>query len=378
MSNNNKSRPQDSATHVLPSNAFSSIILSGVAKHNSEEIDVQLNRGTPRANKPFIVKERGRPPKPPTPPPSQLPPPGNLTLHLKVGPKIGRGRVGRVYEASVVTDNSSAELAGMVLPELVLKISRRQDSKKLAREAYYYQEMECLQGVAIARCYGVYETIVPADWDFLPWKSDPLDASKRQYKSDSDISDSECEDSESDDYRPDQYSDYESDEDEDEEHDKKEKKEQTLDTETKDAERVEDEMDNDDYFDSDDEETPVPVDTPLAILILERLGERVPLGQPLPKGFKQHIYGLYHDIAELGVDHVDIRWQNILSVPRSPSTLPSLPSPFTGRKYKWRLVDFDRSYKTNRTAAHSYCYHVEYLSALLNGIPYGDAMEPWE
>ncbi|CAL1698791.1 unnamed protein product [Somion occarium] len=359
---------------LVPSNAFSSIILSGVAEHASKAIDVTLQRGTPRPNKPFVLKERGRPPLPPSPPPSQLPPPGNFTLHLDIGPKIGRGRVGRVYEASVVVSGSSPELAEMKLPDLVVKISRRQDSKKLTREAYYYQEMECLQGVAVARYYGLYETIVPADRDFLPWRSDPLDPSKRQYTYDSDISDSECQDE----WEDDQV--YTEDELDSQSSDDEERKVTAAATATDQASDEGEVVNfaNDEYSDSDEEEQLLPVDTPVTIIILERLGERVPLGCSLPKGFRKEIFGLYHDIAELGIDHVDIRWQNILSVGNSPSALPSLPSPFTGRTFKWRLVDFDRSYKTNRTPAFSYGYHIGILSALLDGIPYGDAMEPWE
>lgn len=43
------------------------------------------------------------------------------------------------------------------LPPLVVKIGRRNRCQSITREAWFYEEMECLQGIAIARCYGCFE-----------------------------------------------------------------------------------------------------------------------------------------------------------------------------------------------------------------------------
>lgn len=47
------------------------------------------------------------------------------------------------------------------------------------------------------------------------------------------------------------------------------------------------------------------------------------------------------DLCHLHIDHHDIRYPNILQAPTGPSALPSLPSPRTGRRYPWRLVDLE-------------------------------------
>ena len=60
---------------------------------------------------------------------------------------------------------------------------------------------------------------------------------------------------------------------------------------------------------------------------------------------------MYADLASFGVRRGDIRDYNILRAPASDSSpLPSIPSPFTLRKYNWRIVDFDRACKAHRCA----------------------------
>lgn len=181
---------------------------------------------------------------PPARRPSQLPEAGKLKLHLSLGRKIGHGRVARVYEAVVDHVSSSSELQGMVLPPLVVKVSRSHDARQLAREAYYYDEMECLQGSVIPRYYGFFEATIPGNWDFGPWRRDPIVRGSRQCAH----SDTESE-FEDDDYRP--------------------------------------RFDAADQDYSSDEEPPLPppsVPTKVSILVMERLGDLMPLGKPLPDG----------------------------------------------------------------------------------------------
>ena len=52
-------------------------------------------------------------------------------------------------------------------------------------------------------------------------------------------------------------------------------------------------------------------------------------------------------LAALGIDHDDVRYQNILRAPSGPGSLPSLPSPWTHDVYEWRIVDFHSATKTN-------------------------------
>ncbi|CAL1706348.1 unnamed protein product [Somion occarium] len=274
---------------------------------------------------------------------------GNLSLHLTLGNKIGRGRVGRVYEATVDLTKSSPELSNMVLPPLVVKISRRHDAKRLAREAYYYEEMECLQGCVIPRYYGLYQTVIQPSMEFLPWAHDKVNRSPGCHGDYSDKDDSD----------PGSESDSESDCDDDSDKDKD-------DEDSEDSE----------VYSSDEEELPTP--TMVSILILERVGGRLPLGKPLPAGIQGTLEALYADLAQLGVDHCDIRYYNILQAPGPDNPLPSLPSPFTQRIHRWRLISFDEACKSNMSPMVFYGYHHDLLARLVYNLPWGEIYEPWD
>ncbi|KAK7681694.1 hypothetical protein QCA50_015041 [Cerrena zonata] len=324
--------------NAVPSNAFESVTLSSLAKHVETHAphDVVLHRGQPRPNKEFIVKGPIRTPTPRRP--SELPEPGKLNIHLILGRKIGHGRVARVYEATVDYAKSSPELQQLVLPPLVVKVSRRYDARHLAKEAYYYDEMECLQGSVIPRYYGFFQSTIPVDWNFGPWRRDSIvRGSRRSVDSDTE---SEFDD---DDYSP--------------------------------RPNVPEEE-----YSSDEEPPPPPPVTPtkVSILIMERLGGLMPLGKPLPEDIIDDITSLYSNLSHLAVDHVDIRYYNILRAPPSDSPLPSLPAPFTQRTYEWRIVDFKNSYKTNRSMVVFDGYYEGYVERLLTNLPYNDIWEPWD
>lgn len=55
----------------------------------------------------------------------------------------------------------NAKIAGLepetVVPSLVVKIARRHRVAWTAREAWFYEEMECLQGSVVPYCYGWFE-----------------------------------------------------------------------------------------------------------------------------------------------------------------------------------------------------------------------------
>lgn len=111
-------------------------------------------------------------------PPSKLPPPAHATLSFKLGKRIGFGLTGIVYEAIDVRVAPSSEhnitLTGY-LPPLVVKLGRSNRCMSMAREAWFYREMECLQGIAIARCYGTFDLEVPRDMLVEPWQ-DPINS----------------------------------------------------------------------------------------------------------------------------------------------------------------------------------------------------------
>ena len=109
-------------------------------------------------------------------PVARLPRAGRMTLSLLVGNELGHGRVGRVYEAEVDRSTSHLALENMVLPPLVVKISRRDRASALLPEAQNYVDMQIIQGAVIPRCYGVFTATAPADCQFSPWDEDGLDA----------------------------------------------------------------------------------------------------------------------------------------------------------------------------------------------------------
>ena len=64
-----------------------------------------------------------------------------------------------VYEAILDAQDSSAP--DINLPPLVAKISFRGRTTPAAHEAYYYETLQPLQGVSIARFYGRFVSDVP-------------------------------------------------------------------------------------------------------------------------------------------------------------------------------------------------------------------------
>ena len=99
--------------------------------------------------------------------PSSLPPPGTLTLSLCLGKHISHGRSGVVLEASVDIQTSSPALATIAIPPLVIKIARVGRNVDLRHEAFYYDEMECIQGVVVPRYYGLFKSDIQPNWSLV-------------------------------------------------------------------------------------------------------------------------------------------------------------------------------------------------------------------
>lgn len=87
--------------------------------------------------------------------PSKLPPPGNGNLRASIGRHLGHGRSGVVYALEDV--KVSGLPSDIVVPPLVVKIARMNRVTSLMREAWFYDEIECVQGAVAARCYGWFE-----------------------------------------------------------------------------------------------------------------------------------------------------------------------------------------------------------------------------
>ena len=57
------------------------------------------------------------------------------------------------------------------LPPLVLEVGRIKGRAEIAREAWFYDEMESLQGVVLPRCYGWFEAELAGGQTFGSWYS---------------------------------------------------------------------------------------------------------------------------------------------------------------------------------------------------------------
>ncbi|KAI0060767.1 hypothetical protein BV25DRAFT_1827656 [Artomyces pyxidatus] len=280
-------------------NSVKSFTLNGVVQDNAtnEFVPVALHRMTapldlvhshyhPRPNPSFAslllesVPER---------PPSLLPPPGEAYLRARLGEFIGDGHSSVVFGLEdIQLDGSSPDQQSV--PRLVVKIARSNRLAALAREAWFYDEMECLQGSTIARCYGWFEVELAPNQSVPAWREHPAED-------------------------PDEY----------------------------DAA-----LDCDQVVHPDQLKRTARRDL-LSVLVLERLGERLQPG-PHPDAVKNDIISLYEDISHLGISaSKDIRRQNILEAPHDEPRLPSLPSPFTKCTHSWRVVDFELGFKANYT-----------------------------
>lgn len=87
------------------------------------------------------------------------------TLDMKIGDCIGSGRSSRVFDAEPLglsPDNR--------LPPLVAKFGIPGFNRFILREAWFYEEMQTLQGKVIPQCYGLYYARIPRGTAaFIPW-----------------------------------------------------------------------------------------------------------------------------------------------------------------------------------------------------------------
>jgi hypothetical protein len=106
----------------------------------------------------------------PVRPTSKLRPPGNLCLPASLElERLGYGRVGSVYPIRMDDTNQYA------LPSLVINVTARRRPDDLARETWFYEEMEHLQGVAIARCHAFFTVEIDPTSEVLDWAESDAD-----------------------------------------------------------------------------------------------------------------------------------------------------------------------------------------------------------
>ena len=62
--------------------------------------------------------------------------------------------------------------------------------------------------------------------------------------------------------------------------------------------------------------------------------------------YRKELIDALEEISLLRIHVVDIRYQNTLSVLPSEASLPSLPSPYTGKTYSCRIIDLEIAVKS--------------------------------
>lgn len=150
-----------------PQNTFSSIVLNGLLFKGSSPLPVVLdkktlpldliNRCIEEVDDPETVELYIDPRDIPKRRPSTLPPSPQLQLHATVGEYLGDGQssVVPVYALEQVT--ICGLRSNIDIPQLVVKIARPHRVSWEMREAWFYDEMECLQGSIVPRQFGYFE-----------------------------------------------------------------------------------------------------------------------------------------------------------------------------------------------------------------------------
>ncbi|OBZ77296.1 hypothetical protein A0H81_02063 [Grifola frondosa] len=156
----------------LALNAVGSVVIRGLVKtQDGKKVSVQATRCKPPPllavhENHLYVRPDGFPPRVP----DNLPGPQDFRLELCIRKELSSGRCGRVFLTSAMSlsdpsDPSDVMLspAPPVLPQLVVKVARPKYTESLSREAAAYHEMQAIQGVSIARCYGWFEAELDQD-----------------------------------------------------------------------------------------------------------------------------------------------------------------------------------------------------------------------
>ncbi|KAK7676811.1 hypothetical protein QCA50_020217 [Cerrena zonata] len=104
-------------------------------------------------------------------------------LHLRLGELIGIGRDSHVYGVHVLNITSNSSIGSdsqdaqpqpdLNLPDLCIKLVEPDKPRSLAREAWFYEQLDKmgLQGVAAPRNYGLFTAHCPFS-QVIPWRTE--------------------------------------------------------------------------------------------------------------------------------------------------------------------------------------------------------------
>jgi hypothetical protein len=94
----------------------------------------------------------------------QAPPAAGIDLDLSLGHIIDAHHSGVIHASSLSTDKNGTT------SQFALKFASHNRNKNLLREAWFYDELQSLQGATVPRCYGYFHAILPANWTIIPWQ----------------------------------------------------------------------------------------------------------------------------------------------------------------------------------------------------------------
>ena len=97
------------------------------------------------------------------------------TLKVSLLERISEGRMGVTYSAHVIsaTDDDGSDITKTLPESVCLKFTKPQYCRSLAREAWFYEQLDECQGISVARCHGFFssafseQTTTPNS--LLPW-----------------------------------------------------------------------------------------------------------------------------------------------------------------------------------------------------------------
>ncbi|KAH8110961.1 hypothetical protein DFH11DRAFT_1618065 [Phellopilus nigrolimitatus] len=203
-----------------------------------------------------------------------------------------------------------------MFPRLCIKIALPGKSYRLSKEAWCYEEMEKLQGIAIPRCFGWSEAELGTGWLVNAPESD-IDSDSGSGDSDDESGDwDSCDDS------------YDSDVPDDPKNPNKLQyrefgKRRNL------------------------EKARLQSSNIVSILLLEELGERLLDVPEFLQPIRDDVQAIYEDICEMGIHHGDYRPHNILRAANCVPGFPSVKCPRHGYEHQWRIIDFHIAHKVN-------------------------------
>ncbi|EAU89061.1 protein kinase subdomain-containing protein PKL/ccin3 [Coprinopsis cinerea okayama7 len=239
------------------------------------------------------------------------------TLEIKLVERISEGRIGITYVAQVISATQSGSDVRSTIPStLCLKFAKPEFSRSLAREAWFYEQLESLQGISVPLSFGFFASTASeqpkfpgVDFEFEPWTD------RQVLFEDTDSTPDNIDEYPSPDWLTDDVPEYYA--------------ERTF-------EHTHHELDSPWYQWSrnlDDNPT-------ISVLVLELLGE--PCTGRKTAADKHAIHEVMDDLAAVGVVHDNLTPWNTLAFKPSPQSEPQL-CPRHGVVHPWRIIDFDRS-----------------------------------